>query len=175
MDRNDDGTSHARDTEQLKARFTGQYNVYRHSTIALGELLVGNLTIAWDPDTRAIVTDEEYAIPDLDRTFHLDGYLFGYDRRFRLLSRYRTSRQPQVAYIDRLEPDNNRRVRYMSGVVVDIEESGPLYVTRIVFVRIRESKEKERPRTALLEEIPRYAQIKLTQIPAILGQYIFEF
>jgi hypothetical protein len=63
----------------------------------------------------------------------------------------------------------------MSGVAADIQENGRLYVTRVVFSRIGRTIKAEPIRTASLDEIPPHAQIKLTQKPTNLGDYILEF
>jgi hypothetical protein len=175
MDRESNGLAHTRDTNELRAHFAGEYNVYRFSTIDLGNLLVGKLSVAWDPDTHAIVTDEDYRIGTPSRTFHLDGFLFGYDRRFRLLSRHTRSRQPQVIFIDNLDRADNEQVQNMSGIAADIQDNGRLYVTRVVFSRIGGAIRPEVIRTAPLQEAPLYAQVRLVQKPNPLGEHILEF
>ena len=126
------------------AGLTGVYNAYCFVHSSPGEVAVGRLTIAVNPDSRAITTLEEYdltppgGLPGPKHAY--DGYLIRTAKARRIFARDRHQRpsgepaDTQLTLIPDIQYDDGK-VQEMEAVVLHNHRDAFYYVTRTYFRR----------------------------------------
>jgi hypothetical protein len=130
---------------ETSAALSGEYNSYCYIYSVPDHIAVGRLAVRFDPDSRAIVTREDYHLAPPGDPSGLragyDGYLTRTARSHRIFARADRERptgipaEAQVSVLHGVEYDGGK-AREMEGIVLHSHRDEFFYLTRVYFERI---------------------------------------